>query len=154
MNASGSHGQTPAKLEVRLEPVTGKVHHLLVSASYQSDERVLGGLISKAIEDVFHGLPAEPVQIVVYTTTVCVPPSKVSLTDAWQQLTDDERHYVYTHMPCLFTAIFLAIKGITPPEKQCDEVSPHGEACTVKGPHTAHVSKRGHDGRVSSEVWT
>lgn len=130
-----------------------KLQHLIVSASYEGD-RIVGQKVHDAVVDLFDRERVWPVHVVAYTTAICIPANRVSLTDAWQNLTDEQRLYVYDNMPQLFTAIFLAVKGINPPEKECDAVSKNGSYCVVPGiKHTVHVGPPGHDGRVSSEVW-
>lgn len=96
---------------------------------------------------------AHPVNVVAYGTTLCIPAYELALTNAWQSLTDDERLYVHRNMPRLFTAIFLAIKGIQRDQPTCDATGPRsGIPCREKGDHDTHVSLTV-GGEGSSEVW-
>lgn len=133
-----------------------KLHHLLVTASYESDHRVMGHDLTRVIEKLFSDHDVAPVQVITYTTSLVVRANRFGLTDAWQALTDAEREYVHEHMPRLFTAIFLAIRGTTPKEKECAETSPNGYPCKVRGEHDVHITdpqNDQHEQVFGSEVW-
>lgn len=151
---SGDQPQTPPRFEFLVDPVQDprKLQHLLVSSSYEG-ERIPGSRIRAAIDHLYAYENVYPVNVVAYTTTLCVPATGVALTDAWQALSDEDRLYIHANMPRLFTAIFLAVKGTTPPSKECGAVSDRGNVCVATGEHEWHLSPPGHDGRVSSEVW-
>lgn len=144
------------KFEINLDHVMDvrKVQHVLASWSYEPGAgpgphptRIEGVRFSSAVEQAIRDEGFEPVQIVVYTTTVCLPVNQMSLTDAWQAMTDAERERIREEFPRLFTAIFLAIKGTSahrpspPPDVPCDQYGPEsGVGCGVTGPHDVHVA--------------
>lgn len=97
-----------------LPETTRKVRHVLLSASYENDENVLGADITESVRETLTRNGAEPIGAVVYTTNHFIPAHQVSLVEAWIALSDEQRKRIHDDTPNLFTAIFLALKGIYP----------------------------------------